>query len=312
MNVRRASYILEILKEGSISAAARKLYLSQPALSQALHLAEQSLGTMIFERGSSPLRLTYAGEQYVRAARHIMRIEDSLQREISDINSEAHGRFIFGISHQGSTTLLPEIFPQFIQEYPKVEILLEEHGSETLEQLTEAGEIDLSLAIIKPKPCDLEYHLVEKEKMFLLANPECALTRRIPEGTQISLTDAKDEAFISLKSGHSVHNIQKKIFNASEISPRTLIETDSFETAIRLTGCTKGVMLCPHIYLNRAGQNIVRYPLEPTGFERHSYLCWKRGSYLPRYMRAWMALIIAQITHGHCTFNDARTKTMKV
>lgn len=299
MNIRQASYILEILKEGSISAAARKLYISQPALSQALRMAEQSLGTAIFERDSSPLRLTYAGERYLDAARHIMQIEDNLQREISDINSETRGRFLFGISRQGSNTLLPAILPKFMEKYPEVQLLLEEHGSQTLEQMTEAGEIDVSLATIEPRIGNLEYQLVEKEELFLLANPGCNLAHRIPAGTQLALTDVKDEAFISLKQGHSVRNIQDEIFSEKGVAPRILIETDGFETAVRLTGCMGGVMLCPHVYLDLADQDVLRYPLPPTGIERHSYLCWRSGSYLPRYVRDWMDLITANFNERH-------------
>lgn len=295
MNTRQASYILTILSEGSVSAAARKLYLSQPALSQALRSAEEDLGTPILVRGVTPLRLTYAGEQYVSAARRILQIEENLQKEICDIKSETYGRFIFGISRQGSTTLVPLLFPAFSALYPKVTLLLQEHGSRTLEQLTESGEIDVSLATIEPKNGELEYQLVEKEELYLLADPNCALARRIPAGTRIQLMDAKDEAFVSMKASHSVRTIQDRIFSSSRITPKILIETDIFETAARLVGHSGGVMLCPHVYLDRTDLSAVRYPLYPTGIERHNYLCWRRGSYLPCYVRDWMQLIVSSV-----------------
>ena len=65
MNLKHASYVLAVLREGSITAAAKKLYVSQPSLSQTIKQVEQNLGAPIFDRATEPLALTYAGELYV-------------------------------------------------------------------------------------------------------------------------------------------------------------------------------------------------------------------------------------------------------
>ena len=63
MNFRQLEYIQRIAKEGSISKAAAKLYISQSALSQQLLKLEEEIGAPIFERGINPLRPTHLGEQ---------------------------------------------------------------------------------------------------------------------------------------------------------------------------------------------------------------------------------------------------------
>ena len=62
MNIRHAQYIATIHECGSISAAAKKLYVSQPALSQMIQSIEKEIGTKIFDRSTTPISLTYAGE----------------------------------------------------------------------------------------------------------------------------------------------------------------------------------------------------------------------------------------------------------
>ena len=62
MNIKQAQYIQTIASEGSITAAAKKLYISQPSLSQMVRQVEKELGVTLFDRTSLPLRLTYAGE----------------------------------------------------------------------------------------------------------------------------------------------------------------------------------------------------------------------------------------------------------
>ena len=69
MNIKHAQYMLTVLQEGNITNAAKKLYISQPSLSQMIKLVENNLGTPIFNRSTDPITLTYAGQRYMDAAR---------------------------------------------------------------------------------------------------------------------------------------------------------------------------------------------------------------------------------------------------
>ena len=71
MNIKHAQYMLTVMQEGSITAAAKKLYISQPSLSQMIKLVETNLGTPIFNRSTDPITLTYAGEKYIEAAKDL-------------------------------------------------------------------------------------------------------------------------------------------------------------------------------------------------------------------------------------------------
>lgn len=299
MNIRQAEYILAVHKSGSISKAARQLFISQPALSQAIRLAEQSLGAPIFERGTVPLRLTYAGERYVAAARQLLQIDANLKMQISEINGEERGRLRFGISRQRSPQLIPAALAQFWRRYPGVELLLEEHGSEQLEAMVEDGTVDLALATVENRRERVEYQLVEPERLVLLAGGHTNLARSIEPGTEIDIERAVSETFVFLKSGHSVRGIQDRIFAKKKIYPSVLVETDSLETAMRTAVACESVMICPHVYLQDRDVtvwNAVVYPLKYTGFERASCLCYRKGSYLPQYARDWMRWIVQQIT----------------
>ena len=59
MNIKHAQYMLTVLQEGNITNAAKKLYISQPSLSQMIKLVENNLGTPIFNRSTDPITLTY-------------------------------------------------------------------------------------------------------------------------------------------------------------------------------------------------------------------------------------------------------------
>ena len=74
MNEKHMQYVLTVLKEGSFTNAAKKLYVSQPSLSQIIKTAESNLGAPIFDRSTDPITLTPAGQLYVEAARQVTTI----------------------------------------------------------------------------------------------------------------------------------------------------------------------------------------------------------------------------------------------
>lgn len=121
MNPKHAQYMLTVYQEGSITSAAKKLYVSQPSLSQMIKLVESNLGTPIFNRSTDPLTLTYAGEKYIEAAQKILAINSNLEREIEEIKDEEHGKIRLGIPVQRGLKVLPAVLPRFYQDYPYVD-----------------------------------------------------------------------------------------------------------------------------------------------------------------------------------------------
>ena len=161
MNLKHAQYVLTVLRTGSMTEAAKQLYISQPSLSQTIRQAEEQLGMPIFNRDTAPLSLTYAGQMYVKAAREVMSIDTNLLNEIEEIKKESHGRMRLGFSVQRGMQLLPLVIPEFTQKYPYVRIELHEHGSDVLEQLLIEGVCDLALITTSPKRRELHYELLE-------------------------------------------------------------------------------------------------------------------------------------------------------
>lgn len=66
MEFRQYKYVLKVAEEKSFSLAAKKLYISQPSLSQLIIKLEEKIGFPLFDRSASPLRLTYIGELYLK------------------------------------------------------------------------------------------------------------------------------------------------------------------------------------------------------------------------------------------------------
>lgn len=294
MNLKQAHHMITVFREGNITNAAKKLGISQPSLSQMIKLTEANLGAPIFNRTTDPITLTYAGQRYIEAAKKMLSIHANLTNEIGEINNESSGQLRLGISMQRGMQLLPILMPTFMELYPHVEVLLEEHGSSTLESMTREGTVDLALVTTDPQYSELQYVFLEHETLMLLSDKRTELARRCLANTPINLSQAKDESFIALRAGHSVRSIQDRIFQAAEISPRIKLETNSFEAAKYITIASRSVMLCPHVYLENDPEIIrdgVCFPVLGNPHPRDFYVCFRNDLYLTRYMKDLMAIL---------------------
>lgn len=294
MNVKHAQYMLTILQEGSITAAARKLYVSQPSLSQMVKLVENNLGAPIFNRSTDPITLTYAGEKYMSAAQQILTINNNLQKEIDEIIHEDHGTMRLGIPVQRAMQVLPYVLPRFHQQYPHVEVKIFEQGSASTEDLVREGEVDFACVTTYPRHEELEYVLVETEDLILLTSKNSRIAKRIPGGTPIDITEAKDEEFVNIKSGHSVRTTQDRLFVRKNIQPKVLLETVSIEVAKRTTIACDAVMICPHNYIEMSPELLpvcVTYPILDVENRRDFYVCYRKDRYLTKFMRDFISIL---------------------
>lgn len=298
MKIKHANYVLTVLREGSITAAAKKLYVSQPSLSQTIKQIEQNLGTPIFDRSGDKLQLTYAGQKYVEAMQQVMMIHTNLVNEIEETKNEMHGRMRLGISVQRGMNLLPAVIPEFVEKYPHVKISLEEHGSDTLERLTMEGVCDIALVTTNPKVNNLEYILIENEQLVLMAAKTTRLAEMHREGTEIDIMAAEREKFVSLRAGHSVRVIQDRLFALHHMDPEILLETNSLEAAKHIAARANAVMICPYVYIVNS-QTLLSltkcYPIRSNGYERHFYLCYRKGLHFTRYMEDFLEIVKSKL-----------------
>ncbi len=84
MDIKRLKYFLTIAEEGSITGAAKKLYMFQPPLSQQLKLLEEELEVELFERRNKKIYLTEAGRMLQNRAEQILELTESTLKEFKD------------------------------------------------------------------------------------------------------------------------------------------------------------------------------------------------------------------------------------
>lgn len=299
MNLKQAHYIKTIAECGSITAAAKKLYVSQPSLSQMLRHVEEELGVEIFNRSTAPFQLTYAGEKYLHAAQVMLCAQEQLESEIREIRHEHSGRLRLGISVSRGMQVLPLVIPKFAAQFPKVKVELVESGSDTLDAMLKAGKIDLALAATEATNPEMVYELIEQETIGILAGRDTRITRKLTSGTPITIEDVKDEPFVSLRKGHSARLVQDKLFRKIGCSPKILIETDSLEIAKRITLDAGACMVLPNIYIDGfvAHKKGGFFPLTDEEHTRHFYACYRKNAFIPQYVYRFIQIVIDELNY---------------
>ena len=303
MNMKQALYFKTIAQDGTITAAAKQLYISQPSLSQTLRQIEDEVGTPLFDRSTSPFHLTYAGERYLKAVEAMLDIETRLKEEIESIRRDDGGRLRLGISVTRAMQVLPDVIPIFTKAYPNVTIELTEAASASLEGLLQKGQIDLALAALEANEANIAYELIEKESIGILAGKGSQLAQLVPSGTPISLEMVEKEAFVSLDTSHSSRIIQDRLFRRYNIRPKILLETSSLEVARRVALKSGACMVLPDVYADEFVFNSggAFYPLKDYENHRHFYACYRNDENTKKYIRDFVSIttsVLNQTTHG--------------
>ena len=187
MTLRDMMYMTVIAEEKSITRAAAKLYVAQPALSQCVQKVERELGTPVFVRGNSGVILTAEGACYIEFAKHTLTEQKNFERRLADLKNADRGEIHLGFTGTQATYVLPYFLPAFKGRYPQIDIVLVEANSDEIENKLVKG--DLDLGILHPPLAH------ENLDTFEISRDELVI---VPRGS------SRFQQFIYYKDGESV------------------------------------------------------------------------------------------------------------
>ncbi|MCL2893592.1 LysR substrate-binding domain-containing protein [Brenneria tiliae] len=140
----------EVIRCGSIRAAARALNQSQPALTRALRELEQTLGATLLVRSNNGITLTESGRAFAVRMRLILEELGRAANEIEQINQSSQGSVAFGISSLLAVTILSSVLNDFKKDLPQAGIAIKEAQLSTLLSALREGQLDFAIGTIAP------------------------------------------------------------------------------------------------------------------------------------------------------------------
>ncbi len=178
MNLDYLRTFLEVVRVGSFSEVAKKLSLSQPAVSFQIQKLEQDLGVRLIDRGQKKLALTDAGKRLIRFAEAVEKERARLGRDLDQMREEVTGIIVIAASTIPGEVLLPPILGEFKSLHPAVGARVDISDSLTVISGVQSGAYDLGFCGSVPEGKDLEYFKVAEDEIVLVVFPEHPFARR--------------------------------------------------------------------------------------------------------------------------------------
>lgn len=247
MDFRQLQYVLAVAEERSITKAAQSLYVSQPAMSHYIQKTEEELGVLLFDRTTTPLSLTYAGEEYVKSARNILEIHSDLLKKLRDIGGNLQGRLHLGMPKDRAAFMLPLILPVFKQKYPGIEVEITTDHGDNLKELLEKGRIDFMILPFFLKEPQFETYKIHEERLLLVAKKGVLPEDAFLSPHQVDLKKLKDEHFLLLKSDHVSRKATDLLFRTLKMKPERITTLTSSSMTYRMASKGFGIAIIPEM-----------------------------------------------------------------
>lgn len=236
--------VLQVAEDGTFSAAAKHLFVSQPSLSQCIKKIESELGEPLFDRSQTPLQLTAAGHVYVEKARQIQMLKQAIIRETADLSELRSGSLCIGSSRTRSSCYLTQPLIEFHRSYPGIHLKVKEHSLHELKEDVLAGTVDFAL-LYAPLPDTSFASISLLRERTLLAVPMNHPFVRKYGGSQvipypvISFARLHHQPFIKLQDNRRMTRIYTELCQQTQCRPEVVFEANSIIDAAEF--CTAGM-----------------------------------------------------------------------
>jgi LysR family hydrogen peroxide-inducible transcriptional activator len=289
MEVRQLLYAVTIAEEKSFSRAADKLHLAQPSLSQQIAKLERELDVILFERSTTSIRLTDAGERFYESAIKILDSIEQLKKEMQDMTELEKGGLTVGSLPITGAHILPLVLPVFKKKYPGIQVRLVEEATLALEQLTARGKAEMSLLTLPIQDPNLEWEEIMEEEICLAVPPDHQLACR----EEVDVRELENEPFIMLKKGQGFRTLAAKWCEEAGFIPHVVFESSNIETVQSLVAAGMGIAFVPKMItrLSKETMSPQYVTLRNPAPSRTLVMAYRRGRYHSRASRAFLATV---------------------
>jgi len=240
MYLRRLRYFVIAAEEENFRRAALRLHVAQPALSKQIALMEEELGAALFLRVGGRV-LSDIGRLYVEDARRILRDIEQANERVRQAASGQLGVLRIGFRETaGRSRVVSHSFSAFRQQFPAVELRLQQMNSPAQCAALRAGELDVGFIYLSPEHAQgLNAIAVATDRFYLALHRSHPLAAK----TAIHLRDLDAESFIWLARSSNAYYSESLLRTCMEggLTPRIIQEVDGEATALNLVAVGMGL-----------------------------------------------------------------------
>jgi DNA-binding transcriptional LysR family regulator len=289
MQLQQLAYFAAVAQLRHFSRAAESVHVAQPSLSKQIRALEREIGTPLFSRARGNITLTPAGETLLPLARRILADVDSARAQLQELTGLARGRLRLGATPSLCTVLLPDALRRYRDEFPGIELRVEESGSRDLVRLLADGELDLAVIILPlhtGDPALVTTPILREPLVVAAASDDDSQT---PE-TSLRVRDLQHHSLVMFREGYDLRDVTLAACRRVRIEPQFGIEGGEMDAVLRFVEAGLGVAVVPTMVLEGRSR-LRRIELAPPGLSREIALAHRRDVEPPHSAHAFQSML---------------------
>lgn len=238
MTIRHLRIFAEVAETGNMSVAARRCYITQPTVSQAIRELEQHYNVQLFDRLSKKLYITEAGKQLLIYARRVLSQFDVLETNMEEFQKMEKLRI--GATITVGACLLSSIINDMKQMHEQLDIYAYVANTSLIERRLLQSELDIALVEGVITSPDLISIPVVDDFLVLATAKDHPLARK----KYIDVHELSDYDFVMREQGSGTRKLFEKYLNKHNVSCKIAWEAtclDAFKGAILYNGCISAI-----------------------------------------------------------------------
>jgi len=213
MNLDYLLTFREVVRLGSFSGVAKKLSISQPAVSFQIQKLERDLGVRLLDRGQKSIKLTDAGKRLLRFAEVVKQAHEGLIHDIDEMREEVTGNIVIAASTIPGEVLLTPLLGEFKALHPSIGAQVEVSDSLTVIDRVREGYYDVGFCGVIPEGAELDFFKIAEDEIVLIVFPEHPFAGR----DKVSIMDLEGEPLIMREETSGTQQSLKSLLAGSGI-----------------------------------------------------------------------------------------------
>ena len=284
MTIRHLHIFVAVADCGKMRAAAERLHISQPSVSQAVRELESYYNIKLFERLSQRIYITETGKKLLPYARHII---DSFETMEGFINDTSAGNVIrVGGSVSVGTRLLPPMIKSLENEVPDVDVCVIVDNTAAIEGKIQRSELDIAVVEGIVRSDELVKKDIYDDELVLVVGPEHELFNH----PGIKLKELTKHALISRESGSVERNQFEQFLLEHDIKMKNKWSCSNTETIKKAVLNGEGIAILSRMVIEKeiAAGEVRVLNVENTRMKRKIKLIYHKNKYISQSMKQFI------------------------
>ena len=291
MELRQLHSFRAVVREGSFTAAAKKLHMTQPAVSLHIKALEEELGARLLDRDGRGVRLTEAGEALLSSADAALASLEEAARRIAELRAPEKGTVVLACGDTVALHMLPPVLTQFRAAHPHAEVVVHNHGSKAILEMVLHREADVGI-VTRPPYVDpaLWSRTLLEDPLVLALPPAHALT----QAKRLTLRALRGEPAVMLAKGAETRSLIDRALREAGVELQVVMESGNLEVVKAYVAGGLGLSIVPEMAVTTADRQRMALRALPAGFPPRKIAVVRRKDRTPGLLTTSVLRLLAE------------------